>query len=100
MISFNNVSYSYPKQEKKILSGTSFEISKGDFAVIKGKTGSGKSTLLHLLTREAKPDSGEIHVGPYELSQMKKKNIPSFRRSIGCVFQDFQLLEEKTVREN
>jgi cell division transport system ATP-binding protein len=100
MISFQNVSYTYPESGKKILDSATFEISKGDFAVIKGKTGSGKSTLLHLLTREAKPDSGEIHVGSFELSQLKKKNIPYYRRSIGCVFQDFKLLEEKTVFEN
>src|SRR5579872_4017563 len=100
MISFHNVSYSYRGASKKILDGVSFEISKGDFAVIKGKTGAGKSTIIHLLTCEAKPDDGEINVGPFELSQIKKKNIPAYRRSIGCVFQDFKLLEEKTAAEN
>jgi cell division transport system ATP-binding protein len=100
MISFRSVSYSYPNSRKKILTDTSFEVAKGDFAVIKGTTGAGKSTILHLLSCEAKPDAGEIHIGEFELSNIKRRNIPSYRRTIGCVFQDFKLLEEKTVGEN
>src|SRR5205823_5010697 len=100
MISFRGVSYSYRGSSKKILDGASFEIAKGDFAVIKGKTGSGKSTIMHLLIAEAKPNAGEISVGPFEISALRKKDIPEYRRSIGCVFQDFKLLEEKTVSEN
>src|SRR4030081_567896 len=100
MISFHNVHYTYPGSKKQILNDASFSIAKGDFAVIKGMTGSGKSTILHLLTCEAAPASGEIRVGPFELSDIKRRNIPAYRRTIGCVFQDFKLLEEKTVAEN
>ena len=100
MVSFRNVSYSYPKSEKKILDNASFEISKGEFAIIQGAAGAGKSTILHLLTCQSKPDAGEITVGPYEFSGLKRKKIPEYRRSIGCVFEDFKLLEEKTVAEN
>ena len=100
MISFHSVNYTYPNSTKKILSGATFTVAKGDFAVIKGATGSGKSTILHLLSCEAKPDSGEIQVGDFVLSNIKKRNIPYYRRSIGCIFQDFKLLEEKTVAEN
>jgi len=100
MISFHNVSYTYPDSQKKILSEASFEVAKGDFAVVKGITGSGKSTILHLVSCEAKPDAGEIRIGEFELSHIKRKNIPLYRRTIGCVFQDFKLLEEKTVGEN
>jgi cell division transport system ATP-binding protein len=100
MISFRGVHYSYPHSQKKILADASFEIAKGDFAVIQGGTGSGKSTILHLISSEAKPDRGEIHIGQFELSHIKRKDIPLYRRTIGCVFQDFNLLEEKTVREN
>ena len=100
MIQFRNVSYTYPGSKKQILDSASFGVAKGDFAVIKGTTGAGKSTIHHLLTCEANPGSGEITVGPYELTNIKKRNIPEYRRSIGCVFQDFKLLEEKTVAEN
>jgi cell division transport system ATP-binding protein len=63
-------------------------------------TGTGKSTILHLLICEAAPASGEIRVGPFELSEIKRRNVAAYRRTIGCVFQDFKLLEEKTVAEN
>lgn len=100
MIQFRNVSYTYPGSQKQILENVSFGIAKGDFAVIKGMTGAGKSTILHLLTCEEAAASGEIQVGPFELSKIKRSNIPVYRRTIGCVFQDFKLLEEKTVAEN
>ena len=100
MISFRNVHYTYPGSRNSVLDDVTFGIGKGEFAVIKGTTGSGKSTLLHLLTCEAAPASGEIRVGPFELSNIKRRNIPQYRRTIGCVFQDFKLLEEKTVTEN
>ena len=100
MIQFRNVSYSYPGSRKQILDNASFKVSKGEFAVIKGITGAGKSTILHLLTCEAAAVSGEIQVGPFELTKIVRRKIPSYRRTIGCVFQDFKLLEEKTVAEN
>jgi len=100
MISFRNVEFMYPNSRKKILDSASFNVAKGDFAVIKGSTGSGKSTILHLLSCEARAMSGEIHSGPFEISTIKRKHIPAYRRTIGCIFQDFKLLEEKTVAEN
>jgi cell division transport system ATP-binding protein len=100
MISFRNVNYSYSNSHKIILEGASFDVAKGEFAVIKGASGSGKSTILHLLSCEARAGSGEIHSGPFELSVIKRKHIPAYRRTIGCIYQDFKLLEEKTVAEN
>lgn len=100
MISFSNVSYSYPDSSRVILDDVSFGIGKGEFAVLKGVSGSGKSTILHLLTCEAIASHGEIAVGPFELSHIKRSKIPAYRRTIGCVFQDFKLLEEKTAAEN
>jgi len=100
MISFRNVHYTYPDSSRQILDDVSFGVAKGEFAVIKGATGSGKSTILHLLTCEASVTSGEITCGPFELSHIKRSKIPSYRRTIGCVFQDFKLLEEKTAAEN
>ena len=100
MISFRNVHYTYPGSQKQILNDASFSIAKGDFAVMKGMTGTGKSTILHLLTCEETPAEGEITVGPFNLTEIKRRNIAKYRRTIGCVFQDFKLLEEKTVTEN
>src|SRR5438874_210111 len=100
MISFHNVSYSYPGSEKKILDDVSFDVEKGEFAVLIGATGTGKSTILHLLDRELAPESGEIFVNSFDLLNIKRRKIPEYRRSIGCIFQDFKLLEEKTVEEN
>jgi cell division transport system ATP-binding protein len=100
MISFHNVTYTYPGSRKQILDDASFGVGKGEFAVIKGTTGAGKSTILHLLTCEAAAGSGEIQVGPFELSGIKRRKIAEYRRTIGCVFQDFKLLGEKTVAEN
>ncbi|MDP4220771.1 MAG: ATP-binding cassette domain-containing protein [Bacteroidota bacterium] len=100
MIAFQNVRYTYPGSKHEILSDATFGVAKGEFAVIKGMTGSGKSTILHLLACEARPEKGNIEVGEYELASIKRGDIPRYRRTIGCVFQDFKLLEEKTVAEN
>ena len=100
MISFRNVYYTYPGSKKQILNGASFVVEKGDFAVIKGMTGAGKSTILDLLTCSKKPDDGEITFGDFQLTSLPRSKIANYRRTIGCVFQDFKLLEEKTVSEN
>jgi cell division transport system ATP-binding protein len=100
MIAFRNVSYSSPDSGKPILNDVSFEIAKGEFAVISGDTGSGKTTILQLLTAELRPSSGEILVGSTELHSLKRNKIPDYRRRIGCVFQSIVLLQEKTASEN
>ena len=78
----------------------SVEIEKGEFAFLIGASGSGKSTFLRLLLREEKPDSGRLAVAGHDLTRMKRANVPVLRRTLGCVFQDFRLLQEKTVAEN
>ena len=100
MISFRNVSYSYPNSSKKILASTSFDVPKGSFAVITGTTGSGKSTILRLLSCEAHAEVGQILSGPFELISAKRSHIQAYRRTVGFIFQDFKLLEEKTAAEN
>ena len=76
------------------------EVGKGEFAFLIGASGSGKSTFLRLLLREDRADSGALVVAGHDLVTMKPKHIPVLRRSLGVVFQDFRLLEGKTVAEN
>lgn len=82
------------------LSDINLEISGGEFVFIVGSSGAGKSTLLRLLTREVSPSSGKIFVDKIDLTKIKNSDIPLFRRKIGFVFQDFKLLEDRTVFEN
>lgn len=90
------------KQKKRmpVLRQLSLHISAGEFVYITGSSGAGKSTLLKLLYKELSPDQGEVYVGQYPLSQLRKKDLPYFRRRIGVVFQDFRLLPNMTVEEN
>jgi cell division transport system ATP-binding protein len=82
------------------LKDISLEIVKGEFVFLVGSSGSGKSTFIKLLLKDEEPDSGEIWVAGKSLNQMKSWRIPQLRRQLGCVFQDFKLLETKTVSEN
>lgn len=75
-------------------------IPKGEFVLVIGESGAGKSTLNKLITREEKATSGEVIVNGFNLSSLKEKDIPSLRRSIGMVFQEFRLLSKMTVFEN
>jgi cell division transport system ATP-binding protein len=76
------------------------DIEKGEFVFIVGPSGSGKSTFLRLLTKEEDPSSGEVYVAGKNLANLPKWRIPYLRRNVGCVFQDFKLLPNKTVFEN
>lgn len=82
------------------LNGVSLDIEKGEFVFIVGPSGSGKSTFLKLLTKEEDPTKGEIYVAGKNLASLPKWRIPYLRRNVGCVFQDFKLLPNKTVYEN
>jgi cell division transport system ATP-binding protein len=84
----------------RALKGLSLDIEKGEFVFIVGPSGSGKSTLLKLLTKEEDPSSGEVYVAGKNLANLPKWRIPYLRRNVGCVFQDFKLLPNKTVFEN
>lgn len=104
MIVLKNVSKSMDvsKQKKRmpVLRQLKLNISSGEFVYITGSSGAGKSTLLKLLYKEISPDEGEVIVGKFPLSQLRKKELPYFRRKIGVVFQDFRLLPNMTVTEN
>ncbi|HEU4480995.1 MAG TPA: cell division ATP-binding protein FtsE [Actinomycetota bacterium] len=84
----------------RALKGLSLDIEKGEFVFIVGPSGSGKSTLLKLLTKEEDPTNGEVYVAGKNLANLPKWRIPYLRRNVGCVFQDFKLLPNKTVFEN
>jgi cell division transport system ATP-binding protein len=82
------------------LDQVSFAIEKGEFVFLVGSSGSGKSTLIRLLLKEVEPTSGRILVGGRELGRLKRSKVPMLRRNIGCVFQDFKLLPNRTAYEN
>lgn len=98
MITFENVTKKY--DENIGLENVSFHIDKGDFVFLVGPSGAGKTTLIKLILKEIDADEGTITVNDSEVGALSKKEIPMYRRSLGIVFQDFRLLENKTVYEN
>jgi cell division transport system ATP-binding protein len=82
------------------LEEVSVDIEKGEFVFIVGPSGSGKSTFLKLLTKEEEPSAGEVYVAGKNLASLPRWRVPYLRRNVGCVFQDFKLLPNKTVFEN
>jgi cell division transport system ATP-binding protein len=101
MIEFRGITYVPEKGAAPLFSDLSFVVPKGEFCLITGKTGTGKSTILKLLTRELLPVSGEIRIGTHSFSSAsRRRETTVLRRSIGCVFQDFALLADKTISEN
>lgn len=82
------------------LDGVSFTIDKGEFVFVVGASGSGKSTVIRLLLKEIEPTEGRIIVGGRDLGRLKRSKVPLLRRNLGCVFQDFKLLPNRTAAEN
>ncbi len=82
------------------LSDVSFTVERGEFVVLSGASGAGKTTLLRLLYRDELPSEGEIEVTDFEVTELRRSEVPLLRRSIGVVFQDAKLLEGRTVFEN
>ena len=99
MIRMENVSKTYAKDIIGI-SDVNLHIEKGEFAFIVGNSGSGKSTLMKLLLKELDPTSGNIYINNKSLNQATRKTLPFIRRNMGVVFQDFRLLEDRSVYEN
>ena len=99
MIEITDVTKSY-SVGTQALKGVSLQIEDGEFVFLVGPSGSGKSTIIKLITGELKPTSGDVHVNGYSLSRIRKKEIPFLRRTVGVVFQDFRLIDTKTVYEN
>ena len=99
MIILENVSKTYQTGVRAV-KDLNLMVDDGEFVFITGKSGSGKSTLFRLLTRELKPTEGSIMVNDFDLDSIRRRQIPRFRRSIGVVFQDFRLLNDRNVYEN
>jgi len=99
MIAFSDVEKSYTVGTKA-LRGVSMQIEDGEFAFLVGPSGSGKSTIIKLITGELKPTAGMVHVNGYSLERIRKREIPYLRRTVGVVFQDFRLIDTKTVYDN
>ncbi|UFU05440.1 cell division ATP-binding protein FtsE [Ruania halotolerans] len=100
MIRFKKVSKVYARGARPALDQISLEVGRGEFVFLVGASGSGKSTFLRLVLREERPTSGSVYVAGRDLAQISQWKVPHLRRQLGCVFQDFRLLHNKTVFEN
>jgi cell division transport system ATP-binding protein len=99
MIRFSHVTKEYPKTGVA-LSDVTFHIAKGEFLFLTGPSGAGKSTILRLIYMEEQPTSGDVRVSGMHSSEMRRGDIARLRRKLGIVFQDFRLLEDRTVENN
>ncbi len=99
MIHFKNVSKTY-KPNIMGLQNINLHIRPGEFVSIVGQSGTGKSTLAKMMFAEERPSSGQVIIGGWDITHIKAREVPSLRRQIGVVFQDFKLLPRKTVFEN
>ncbi len=100
MIEFRNITKIYQDTGQTVLENISFQLERGGFLFLTGKSGSGKSTIIKLILKEIEPTTGEIWVNGNCLSKMSKKEIPYYRQNIGVVFQDFRLLPDRSVYQN
>ena len=99
MIEIIDVSMTYGAGNRA-LRNINIQIEDGEFVFIMGRSGAGKSTLLKLLLKEAEPTEGRIIVNDMDLQRMRRRHVPRYRRTLGVVFQDFRLLNDRNVFEN
>jgi cell division transport system ATP-binding protein len=100
VIRLEHVSKTYAASARPALDDVDVDIERGEFVFLVGSSGSGKSTFLRLLLKEESPTTGRVHVAGKDLARLSHWKVPALRRSIGCVFQDFRLLPNKTVFQN
>ena len=100
MVKFENVSMVYPSGEQKAIDDMSFTIEDGEFVFLVGPSGSGKTSVIKLITGEVEADAGELNVNGFDLRRIRRGKIPAMRRTIGVIFQDFRLIEDKTIYDN
>jgi len=98
VIEFSNVSVTY--DHRPVLDNINFNLENGNFTYLIGQTGAGKSSFLRLIYRDLLPDSGRVRVADMDVSNLPDKDVPYLRRRLGIVFQDFQLLPDRTVYDN
>ena len=100
MALLNNVSKVYENSGTVAANGIDLEINEGEFVFLVGPSGSGKTTIIKLLTGEVKATDGEIFVNNFNLRKIKQRKLPMLRRTLGVIFQDFRLINDKNVYEN
>jgi cell division transport system ATP-binding protein len=100
VIRLESVSKVYKTSSRPALADVSVDVDKGEFVFLIGPSGSGKSTFLRLLLREEVPTKGRVMVSNFDVAKLPRRKVPRLRQTIGCVFQDFRLLTNKTVAEN
>jgi cell division transport system ATP-binding protein len=99
MIQFTNVFKSY-ENGTDALRGISFGVEEGEFVFLVGPSGSGKSTIMKLITGEIRPSQGAVMVNNFDIGKIKHRHLPKLRRTLGTIFQDFRLIDKKTVYDN
>ncbi|MBR4057798.1 MAG: cell division ATP-binding protein FtsE [Oscillospiraceae bacterium] len=100
MIQMSNVTMIYENGNVKAIDDVSLTVKEGEFAFLVGPSGSGKTTIIKLLTGEVAAVDGELDVNGFDLRRMRRGKLPKLRRTLGVIFQDFRLIENKTVYEN
>ncbi|GAA5086568.1 MULTISPECIES: cell division ATP-binding protein FtsE [Nocardia] len=100
MITMRNVTKSYKTSTRPALDNITVDVGKGEFVFIIGPSGSGKSTFMRLLLKEESPTSGQIQVADFRVDRLPGRKVPKLRQRMGCVFQDFRLLQQKSVHDN
>jgi len=100
MVQMSSVSMIYESSDTKAVNDINLSIKGGEFAFLVGPSGSGKTTIIKILTGELPPTSGEISVCGFDMARIKRRKLPKLRRTLGVIFQDFRLIEDKTVFEN
>ncbi|MDL5157228.1 cell division ATP-binding protein FtsE [Actinomycetospora termitidis] len=100
MLRLENVSKIYPTSARPALDDVSVDVEAGEFVFLIGPSGSGKSTLLRLLLREETPTRGSVYVANWNVARLPNRKVPRLRQRMGCVFQDFRLLPNRSVADN
>lgn len=100
MVQMNNVTMVYDNSDVAALDNFSLTINEGEFAFLVGPSGSGKTTIIKLLTGEIMASEGEVIVNGFNMNKLKRRKMPQMRRTLGVIFQDFRLIENKSVYDN
>jgi cell division transport system ATP-binding protein len=100
MITLDHVTKQYKSSTRPALDNVTLKVDKGEFVFLIGPSGSGKSTFMRLLMAEDTPTSGELQVSKVHVNKLSGRHVPKLRQVMGCVFQDFRLLQQKSVFDN